>query len=90
MEKVSDEIVPSRRGIVKKIGWLAILAPLFAKAKPRKSPLPETNQPASPKSEEVFLLTEDGKLVKVDARHVAGSNQVATHDEVKNWIKRTS
>ncbi|MBU3743414.1 MAG: hypothetical protein FGM61_02555 [Sediminibacterium sp.] len=90
MEKLSEEIVPSRRGIVKKIGWLAILAPLFARAKPPKLQEPATSKLATPKSDEVFLLTEDGKLVKVDARHVAGSNQVATHDEVKNWIKRTS
>ena len=90
MEKLSDEIAPSRRGIVKKIGWLAMLAPFFVKATPRKIPHSDNLQPASPKSNEVFLLSEDGKLVKVDARHITGSNQVATHDEVKNWIKRTS
>ena len=38
--------------------------------------------------EKVRMLTEDGQLVEIDVKHLAGGGHKLSNKELQNWVKR--
>ena len=68
----------SRRKLV---GWLGVVS-LFATAGAALIPWKNKKKPAT-----VKMLTQDGKLVEVDASLLAANTKKITNKELQNWVK---
>jgi hypothetical protein len=40
------------------------------------------------KEKPVKMLTEDGRLVEVDPKYLAGNGKKVTNDEIHNWVMK--
>jgi hypothetical protein len=90
MEKensASNHHLNSRRKLIAGIGLLSLLAPLASAA---KAPFIRKNieAAATPATNKVKMLTQDGKLVEVDQNFLSVIRQKASNEEVKSWIKK--
>ncbi|ASU33075.1 hypothetical protein [Mucilaginibacter xinganensis] len=88
-EEITPENSASRRRFVWKAGALTVVAavsaslglPFFTK-KNKISPSPEV------KCGTVRMLTQDGRLVDVDASLLTANRKKVSDSELKNWIKK--
>ncbi|MCR8558538.1 hypothetical protein KXD93_12855 [Mucilaginibacter sp. BJC16-A38] len=88
-EKITPANSASRRRFVWKAGAFAAFAavsaslglPFFVK-KNKVQPLPEV------KCGTVRMLTQDGRLVEIDASLLTANRKKVTDNELKNWIKK--
>ena len=73
-----DKAKVTRRKLVSWIGVLSLFAFAGAALKPWKKKPTKT----------VKMLTEDGKLVEVDAELLAAFRKKISDKELQNWVKR--
>ena len=73
--------VPEQKDRRKIIYWVAgaLSAVMFWRYLPKKS---------EEKEEPVKMLTEDGRLVEVDLKHLKGERKKLKPDEFHSWVKR--
>ena len=65
----------------KLISWLGVLS-LFTVAGAAFRPWKNNKEPKT-----VKMLTEDGKLVEVDAKFMATSRKIISDKDLQNWVK---
>ena len=72
-----EESKVTRRKIVSWMGILSVFTMVGAAMMPWKNKKPKT----------VRMLTQDGKLVEVDATFLAANKKKISNKELQNWIK---
>lgn len=73
-----EETKVSRRKLV---GWLGVVS-LFAMAGAALNPWKSKKKPAT-----IKMLTQDGKLVEIDAALLASNTKKISDKELQNWLK---
>jgi hypothetical protein len=66
----------------KLLGWLGVLS-LFTAAGAAFRPWKNKSQPKT-----VKMLTQDGKLVEVDAKLLAANSKKISDKELQSWVKK--
>ncbi|MEO8884988.1 MAG: hypothetical protein ABI367_02925 [Mucilaginibacter sp.] len=74
---------PSRRKFMWGVGVLSLLVAAGSALK-----FPFLNKKAAVKGKTVKMLTQDGKLVEVDAALITSARKKATNSDLQNWINK--
>jgi hypothetical protein len=89
IQKPVPESSPSRRKFVWGLGILSLFAAIGSAAKFPFSGIRKVSGPKPIcKNTTVKMLTQDGRIVEIDATFIASNSKKITNTELQNWIKK--
>ncbi len=88
-EEITETNTAARRKLIRGLGILSMFAAIAAAARlpfiAKKEVI--ACKPESKKTM-IKMLTQDGKLVEIDASLLTASNKKISNNELQNWIKK--
>ena len=78
--------IPSRRKFVIGLGVLSMMAAIRLRFVPKKVVM-SCAPPQDKKT--IRMLTQDGRLVEMDAQQLKGHGKKITDEELKTWVKKS-
>jgi len=88
-EKTLPDNSPSRRKFVWGLGVFSLFAAIGSAAKFPFSGIRKVSAPKPVcKNTTVKMLTQDGRIVEIDATLIASNSKKISNTELQNWIKK--
>ena len=88
-EEITETNTASRRKLIRGLGVLSMFAAIAAAARlPFIGKKEVISCKPDSKKTMIKMLTQDGKLVEIDASLLTASNKNISNNELQNWIKK--